>query len=156
MPEPHLTIEQRLTRIEDIEAIRSLTNKYHFCVNEKDRDSMWPLFTDDAVIVLSDGSRHDGIANLRAGLGKMLGSLKMIKQFIHSHSVEWHGDTAEGLSFLDARYARNGDPVSYMVAGKLTYSYRKQADTWRICRYIISIYFRVPVEVGWAGNRLIY
>ncbi len=50
--ETPMTLEQRIRRLEDIEAIRRLRNRYHASVNERRFSDCRALFTADAVVEL--------------------------------------------------------------------------------------------------------
>jgi ketosteroid isomerase-like protein len=155
MPDPRQTLEQRIARLEDIEAIRTLTNVYHAGINEHDLDRICSVFSSDATVVLSHG-KSVGLPAIRAEFEKTMKRLKMVKQYIHSHTVEVTGDAAKGVSFLDARYVIKDDPTSYIVAAKLLYEYARQGQRWLTSRYEVQLSFRVPLTVGWAGDKLLY
>src|SRR3954468_16608874 len=107
-----MTLEQRIQRLEHIEDIRHLRNRYHASLNEGRYADCRALFTDDAVVELGYLARYEGIDAIDRGFGAMGGREHFfIKQFIHSHDVEIDGDTGTGQSYLEARYGRHG--VSY-------------------------------------------
>ena len=149
------TLEQRIARLEDIEAIRTLTNSYHAGISEHDLERICSVFADDATVVLSYGECV-GLPAIRSEFQATLQRLKMVKQYIHGHTVEVAGAAAKGVSFLDARYVIKGDPPSYIVAAKLLYEYVKREQRWFTSRYEVQLSFRVPLTVGWAGDKLLY
>lgn len=150
-------LEKRITRLEDIEAIRLVTNRYHAGINERDFEAIWSVFAPNATAILGNGIEQQGLPAIKANLPVSLNRLKFIKQFIHSHVVDVELDAAEatGYSFLEARYARHDDPASYMVAAKLDYRYVKSAGKWLISYYKVGFYFVVPIEVGWSVDDLV-
>ncbi|MBM3346546.1 MAG: nuclear transport factor 2 family protein [Betaproteobacteria bacterium] len=156
MSDSAMTIEQRIARLEDIEAIRTLTNSYHTGINEHDLARICSPFAEDAVVVLSNGIRMEGLAAIRAGYEETMKGLKMVKQYIHSHTVEVVAESGTGASYLDARYVVKGDPTSYIVAAKLLYEYAKRKGRWQVTRYEVRMSFRVPLTVGWAGDKLMF
>lgn len=150
------SLEERLQRLEDLEAIRTLTNAYHAGINAHDLEAICAGFADDGVVVLANGVPVQGRAAIRASYAAAMGKIKMVKQYVHAHTVDISGATAKGRSDLDARYVAVGDPSSYLVAAKLLYEYVKRDGRWWTSRYEVKLDFRVPLQVGWAGEKLIW
>jgi ketosteroid isomerase-like protein len=148
-----MTLEDRIQRLEDIEAIRRLRNRYHACLNEGRYDQCRSLFTDDAVVELGYLARYEGIEAIDRGF-RAMGERErfFIKQFIHSHDVEVAGDTATGTSYLEARYGRYG--VSYVVAGRYDDVYARVSAGWKFRSMIAELFYTVPNAVGWTGDEL--
>jgi len=56
-----MTLEERITRLEDIEAIRCLQARYQRCLDTRDFDGVSDCFTDDVVSSYGNGSMsYDG------------------------------------------------------------------------------------------------
>lgn len=51
-----MTLEERITRLEDIEAIRNLQARYQRCLDTRDFDTMKECFADDVVSSYGNGS----------------------------------------------------------------------------------------------------
>jgi hypothetical protein len=150
-----MTLEQRIQRLEHIEAIRRLRNRYHASLNEGHYGECRALFTDDAVVQLGYLARYEGIDAIDQGFLAMGERDRFfIKQFIHSHDVELDGDTGTGRSYLEARYARYG--VSYVVAGRYDDVYVMVDGAWKFRSMIAELFYTVPNGVGWAGDELHY
>lgn len=59
--EETMTLEERITRLEDIEAIRQLQAKYQRCLDTRDFDGIAECFTDDAQSAYGNGTMsYDG------------------------------------------------------------------------------------------------
>lgn len=160
MTEPELDdLRRRVRRLEDIEAIRTLRNQYHSCINDGRYGDIAALFTPDAVVELGYLARYEGIAAIDKGFRGMGERERFfIKQYIHSHLVEVNGDRGTGKSYLEARYGRHG--VSYLVSGRYDDVYVRQgggADAkWLFQAMIAEFYYTVPAGVGWTGDELHY
>lgn len=150
------SIEERLQRLEDLEAIRSLTNAYHAGVNAHDLEAICAGFAEDAELVLANGVPVRGRAAIRESYIGAMGKIKMVKQYVHAHTIEIDGAMAKGHADLDARYVAVNDPNSYLVSAKLLYEYVKRDGRWWTSRYEVKLDFRVPLQVGWAGKTLIW
>lgn len=146
---------RRVRRLEDIEALRTLRNAYHSCINDGRYADIAALFTRDAVVELGYLARYDGIDAIDRGFRGMGERERFfIKQFIHSHSVEVDGDHGTGISYLEARYGRYG--VSYLVSGRYDDVYVRQNGKWLFQEMRVDLYYTVPAGVGWTGDELHY
>ena len=150
------SLEERLQRLEDLEVLRALTNAYHAGINAHDLEAICAGFADDGVVVLANGVPVQGRAAIRASYANAMGKIKMVKQYVHAHTIDITGATARGHSDLDARYVAVGDPNSYLVSAKLLYEYVKRDGRWWTSRYEVKLDFRVPLQVGWAAEKLIW
>ncbi len=150
-----MTLEQRIQRLEDIEDIRRLRNRYHASLNENRYEQCRSLFTDDAVVELGYLARYEGIEAIDRGFRAMGERDRFfIKQFIHSHDVEVDGDAGTGTSYLEARYGRFG--VSYVVAGRYDDVYVRENGVWKFKAMIAELFYTVPNAVGWTGDEMHY
>ncbi|MSP30018.1 MAG: nuclear transport factor 2 family protein [Acetobacteraceae bacterium] len=148
-------LQRRVRRLEDIEAIRTLRNQYHSCVNDVRYAEIAALFTEDAVVELGYLARYDGNAAIDRGFRGMGERERFfIKQYIHSHLVELDDDRATGKSYLEARYGRFG--VSYLVAGRYDDVYVRRDGKWLFQAMMAELYYTVPAGVGWTGDELHY
>ena len=150
-----MTLEERIKRLEDIEDIRRLRNRYHASLNESRYEQCRALFTDDAVVELGYLARYEGIDAIDRGFRAMGERDRFfIKQFVHSHDVEVDGDTGTGTSYLEARYGRSG--VSYVVAGRYDDMYARVSGVWKFKAMIAELFYTVPNAVGWTGDEMHY
>lgn len=146
------SLEARVARLEDIEALRDLRMQYHRCVNENEFPAAAVYFTEDGYAsfgVMAEAKGREGIADL---FDKLQNNVTFIRQFITNHIVEIDGDGATGVSYLDARYAQEG--VSIIAAVRYDDTYRRTADGWKFTSMIARIDLAVPLEQGWStGER---
>ena len=144
----------KVQRLEDIEAIRTLKNTYHLCINDRLFSRISGLFTDDALVdfgyMNNTVDPWKGAAQIHEGFRFVETNLSEIKQFIHSHTIDVHGDAASGWSFLEARYGLADK--SFNVAGKYEEDYRRVNGKWLFSRMTIQFYFTTPHELGWVVN----
>ncbi len=148
-------LRRRVLRLEDMEAIRTLRNQYHSCINDGRYDEIAALFTEDAVVELGYLARYEGLAAIDRGFRGMGERERFfIKQYIHSHLVEVDGDCGTGKSYLEARYGRFG--VSYLVSGRYDDAYVRHDGKWLFQAMIAEFYYTVPAGVGWTGDELHY
>lgn len=148
-------LEARLRRLENIEALRSLRNAYHACINDGRYDEIADLFVDDGRVVLGYLATYEGRASIDRGFRGMGERERFfIKQFIHSHEVRVEGDSGTGVSYLEARYGRYG--VSWLVSGRYDDAYVRKGGRWLFKSMIAELYYTVPMGVGWMGDERHY
>jgi len=148
-------LERRLSLLEDKDALRSLRDAYHACINDGRYAEIADLCTDDAVVRLGYLARYQGRAQIDAGFRGMGARERFfIKQYIHSHQVTVSGNTGTGVSYLEARYGRFG--VSYLVSGCYRDKYIRTANGWRFQEMDIDFYYTVPAGAGWTGDEMHY
>jgi len=78
-----MTLEERITRLEDIEAIRALQSRYQRCLDTRDFDGLSECFADDAVSSYGNGSmsyrgRKDIMSFLRDAMTLKMPSAHLI------------------------------------------------------------------------------
>ncbi len=142
-----MTLEDRIRRLEDIEEIRRLRNMYHYFTNERMPGRFSEIYTDDAVLKFDEHMTIEGVDAIVEVMANVP-ERTLIKQFIHSHQVDVHGNDASGFAYLDARYGQDGQ--SLIVAARYDEEYRRTSEGWRISRTDIDVIFSVPVQLGWA------
>lgn len=148
-------LEARIKRLEDIEALRSLRNRYHSCINDGRYGEIADLFTEDGVVVLGYLAQYRGREAIDTGFRGMGERERFfIKQFIHSHEVAVDGDRGTGVSYLEARYGRYG--VSWLVSGRYDDIYARVDGQWRFHSMIAELYYTVPAGVGWMSDERHY
>ena len=145
----------RIQRLEDIEDIRKLRARYHFCLNEGHFAGVRELFTPDGLVELGYLARYEGIEAIDRGFRAMGDRDRFfIKQFSHGHDVDVDGDHGTGTSYLEARYGRFG--VSYVVAGRYDDVYARVDGRWKFKSMIAELFYTVPNGVGWTGDEMHY
>jgi hypothetical protein len=147
-----IDIEARLRRLEDIEEIRGLRMRYHYCINEGRSEDTAAIFTDDAYVEYEGVAVAKGRSEFSRVIPSLSQRLTFIKQFISNHMVEINGDEATGVAYLDARYAHDGKSI--MATARFSEKYHRTTDGWRISEMICRTYFNVPIDQGWGSGGL--
>lgn len=131
-----MTIEERITRLEDIEAIRQLQAKYQRCVDMRNWEELADCFTTDAVSEYDSGqlSYHgrDAIINfLKNALTKSISCSHMI----HGGEIELtDAEHATGIWYLEDYLLHKWFFVKMHGAAIYHISYRKTNNKWHISR----------------------
>jgi len=140
------TLEERMQRIEDRDAIRELTSRYCHAVTDGDVEVVVALFCEDGAMVMGD-TVHRGAEALRQSYREALADL-MPNPMIHNHVIELAGDTAMGRCSVELRFVENGEAC--VAAGHYEDQYRRVGGSWKFARRDFTVYHWVPLAKGWA------
>lgn len=130
-------IQQRIQRLEDLEAIRALKARYLWCCDRKDPQGMRACFADGPVQIdygaVGSFDRADALVKVFTDIA------------CHPHMVELHHGMNPQIEILDASRARGTWSLHYFLvntetqgltqlAGYYDDEYRKDAGAWKISR----------------------
>jgi hypothetical protein len=129
------TLEQRVQRLEDIEAIRQLKARYLFCCDRKDPQGARACFVDGAMLIdygpIGTFDNADAMIKLFAEIG------------CQDHMVEMHHGVNAQIEILDPLRAKGTWSLHYFLidtrsrsltqlGGYYEDEYRKMSGTWKI------------------------
>jgi len=142
-------LEARVTLLQDVEAIRSLRQRYHEYVNEGRHGEISELFAEQGVVDFGELGRRVGRKAIHRFFAEELinDDLSFIKQFNHNHAVEVSGDRATGSSYLEAKNVLAGEATR--VAARYDDTYLRSDAGWRIQEMKLTLYFVTPFSHGW-------
>lgn len=143
-------LEAQVRELRDRVAIQDLRFRYHIAVNDKKLDSIASLFSEDAEVDFGVIGSARGRAAIDTLYREVVGTSPFVKQFIHNHVITLTGDSASGLSYLEAKTVTNGE--SYLVAARFDDEYVREDEGWKFRVLKLSIYFAVPLRAGWADE----
>ncbi|MFF5992691.1 nuclear transport factor 2 family protein [Prauserella flavalba] len=143
-----LTLEQRLTRIEDRTEITDLAVLYGYVMDERDIPGIRRIFCEDATLRSADGvfaaSGIDEIVRVYQG---RFAALRATNHFTHGHVIRFDdGDpgSAHGLLASHAEVVRDGKPM--VVALRYRDRYRRTPEGWRFADRLMSYMYYVDVR----------
>lgn len=144
-------LEQRIARLEALEAIRDLDARYCRALDDGDWDTLISLFTDDGEFV--GLSRARGPAALRtffAGLADA--GLTAFWHHVTNLEITLDGpDAARARSFLWQPCVQDGVP--HIAAGRYIDTLRRVDGTWRYTTKQVAFDYFVPLTDGWDHGR---
>jgi ketosteroid isomerase-like protein len=151
-------LEAKLQEMTDREAIRDLRYRYHEYINEGKFRDIASLFTDDSELDFAHLGKAKGRAEIQkffAGIGGDGAAadpnrprITWVKQFIHNHVIQLHGDHGHGFSYLEAKPIYGGE--AFLVAARYDDDYAKRDGEWKFSKMGLVPYFMVPLKEGWA------
>ena len=148
-PHPEPSLLDRITRLEDLEAIRKLDAQYCRHLDDGNWDALMELFTDDGEF---DGLSHPrGKEEMRtffAGLAD--GGLTSFWHYNTNLEIDLEGDRATVRSFLWQRCVTDGAPA--IAAGRYNDQVVKIDGRWLYKVKQVRFHFFGPLEAGWDEN----
>jgi uncharacterized protein (TIGR02246 family) len=144
------TIEDRIQRLEDTEAIRALDAEYCRCLDAADWGGLAGLFTPDGEFVGLDRARgHDELVAFFSGLAA--GGLTAFWHYVTNLEINLDGDAATVRSALWQPCVQDGVP--HVAAGRYDDALLRQDGRWRYTRKQVSFDYFAPLAEGWDAGR---
>ncbi|MGZ1489852.1 nuclear transport factor 2 family protein [Brevibacterium sediminis] len=150
MLETTLTLEERITRLEDIHEIGQLRARYCQALDDGRWEDLADTFTEDGAFV--------GLSTAR-GRAEMLEFFPQLNSstvtswwhFSSNESVELDGDSATGTTWLLQPCVVDGE--SQIAAGRYEDTMVRAAHGWRFQERRVSFFFWSSLESGWDAAR---
>ena len=146
-------LEERITVLEDIEAIKRLKAHYcDVCDTGYDPDRITALFTEEGTW---EGGEF-GTATGHAALRKMFEGLHKAVSFAQHNAlnpvIEVTGDRAKGAWYLFCPYTSRANNRAGWIAGRYDDDYVKVNGEWKYQHLRAIIRMHARYEEGWAGK----
>jgi ketosteroid isomerase-like protein len=149
-------LEERLRRLEDIEAIRALKMRYcDLCDRGYDADSLMPLFTEDAVWDGGMFGRYEGARRIRRFFEATGAIVRFARHYVTNSVIDVDGDRASGRWYLLQAATMPGRDGERAVWGAARYDerYLRAAEGWKFESIVLEWDFWTPHDEGWAKLR---
>lgn len=150
------TLEERVQRLEDIEAIRRLKIRYaQLCDANYDPDGLAALFTEDAVFeggALGNYNGREAIRQFMAGVSKQL---TFAVHFMIGHMIDVapSGTEATGSWYLLDAVTANGR--ADWIAVTYDDRYRKVDGQWLFSHVKVNFAFWTHFDTGWVKDPMV-
>lgn len=146
---PAATAEQRLRRLEDVDAINQLRARYCHLLDERAWDEFVDLFTPDGSFRgLAEANGHD---ELKTFFGKTVPRLgEGFWHFCTNGTIDVDGDRATGRISMEYLSVKQG--VSYVSAGHYDDVLVRVGDQWKFKSRDLTFYYFAPLTEGFVGR----
>ena len=135
------SMEERLRRLEDREAIRELAANYCRAIDDRDLDGFVSLYTDGCVHRQHDGSLLlEGKAALREHYAARFLQYGFTLHTPHAHVIAFDGpDAAHGWVTGHAEMGLDGE--GWLAAFRYADVYRREGGAWKFAKRELSTYY---------------
>lgn len=129
-----LTLEERITRLEDIEAVRYLQAKYQRCLDTRDFDGLDECFAEDVVSAYGNGTMaYNGKEEVMGFLKKMMTEHIPSTHLIHGGEIDIIDSThAKAKWYLEDYLLHRIWKLKLHGAAIYDVEYTKVDDHWKI------------------------
>lgn len=126
-------LADRIQRLEDIQAIRSLKAKYcAVCDEGHDPNAIAQIFTADGVWESPTVGRFEGIDEIRLDFERAGKRISRSQHTIANEIIEVNGDRATGTWYIVALFERPAEPGTTWTLGRYHDEFVRVNDQWRI------------------------
>jgi SnoaL-like domain len=154
------TLEARIRRLEDIEAIKQLKARYCFLcdaglADERNRDELISHFSRDARVDfgLGPASVFQGREGLEIFFGRVVpGAVSFCMHMVHNAIIEVDGDRATGQWYYEAPTTDSASGRAQWMAGTYLEEYVRESGEWKFASIETRWKFISPYDEGWAKN----
>ena len=159
------SLEARVRRLEDVEAIRYLKARYcDYCDNGYDPDGIAALYTEDGIW---DGGRtfgrREGREAIRRHFQGASGRISIARHqvmnpmidLIPSPDGEPEEATGQWLLFQPCTDAGASGSGAMWLAATYHDRYRRVDGVWLFAETVIDVAFYTPFEQGWAAQQFL-
>ncbi len=135
------SLTDRIQRLEDIEAIRSLKARYWHRCDMKDVEGVRECFADGPISIRYDGT---GSHAHRDSLYDLFAAISLHENIVELHhggppQIDIDGDSATGIWSLSYHLMDTNKGTIHVVGGYYSDEYRREASGWRIVKTDFSV-----------------
>ena len=153
-----MDLEQRLIRVESIEAIRTLKARYcDLCDEGYDADALCALFTEDAVW---DGGKlgvYEGIEKIHEFFVDMPNVMSFAIHNVTNSAVELSqdGQSAVARWYLIQMATQKEQNLAVWLTGRYVDELVLENDIWKFKHVSLTARFYSPYDQGWAERNFV-
>jgi SnoaL-like domain len=144
-------LEKRITRLEDIEAIKQLKALYcDICDDNHNPDRIVKIFAEDGIWEGGDFGKaqgHDAIRKLFEGFAKRI---SFSQHNVFNPRIEVDGDRARGIWYFLGPFTFREDNGARWIAARYDDDYVKVNGVWLYQHLRATVRMVAPYEKGWA------
>ena len=147
-------LNARMTRIEDIEAIKQLKALYcEICDDDHNPDRITTIFTEDGIWEGRGIGTAEGHAEIRALFERFQQMMSFSQHMTMNPRITVEGDTAKGTWYFFGPFTFRENNQAKWQATRYHEEYAKVDGTWKIKHLKIKgPGMSADYETGWAGK----
>jgi ketosteroid isomerase-like protein len=145
-------LEDRLTRLEDIEAIRQLKARYcEICDDNHDPELIVSVFAEDAIWEARGIGHAEGHEAIRTLFRKFQQSISFSQHMTMNPRIEVNGERATGVWYFFGPFTMRKGNRAVWQAARYHEEYVKQAGDWKISHLkVAGPAVSADYQTGWA------
>jgi len=148
------SLEARVRRLEEIEAIKRLKYKYCYAVDAYNVDEILETFDDNAEADYGPLGQYKGKQEIRRFFAEIIPkTLPFFVHMVHNGSIDVQGDEATGVWYFDVPAIHAGLDKAVWIAGRYDERYRKIDGKWKFTVMKCTFFYVSPYDKGWKEDR---
>ena len=146
-------LERRITRVEDIEAIKQLKARYcSICDDDHNPDRITGIFTEDGVWQGGGMGKAEGHAEIRELFEGFQSSISYSQHMVMNPIIEVDGATAHAVWYFFGSFTFRENNEARWLAARYHDDYAKVDGEWKIRRLRVrGPGMNALYEKGWAA-----
>jgi hypothetical protein len=158
MAASEITLEQRIQRLEDVDAVQRLMATYGECVdNSYDLDGMRQILADDLVWTSNAFGEYQGLEAYLEGQRQISTGVEWAFHQMVPLRVDVDGDRATGTFYLLMLATFLGDGVDTRVpiilSARYDNEFSREAAGWKCSRMGVNFHQVSPLTEGWVAKQ---
>ncbi|MGH9885738.1 MAG: nuclear transport factor 2 family protein [bacterium] len=150
------TLDQRIRRLEDIEALKVLKSRYaEYCDDGYDPERLAPLFTRDAIWDGGVLGRAEGRDAIRAFFAVASKVMPFAIHHVTNAAIDVEGDRGTGHWNLWQPCVHATGDQALWIAARYHDEYRREDGAWRFSKVSVRVNMLSPYELGWSRARMV-
>ena len=146
-------LEARITRLEDLEAIKQLKARYcEICDHDHDPDRIVGIFTEDGIWEGKGIGTAEGREEIRALFSRFQKAIKFSQHMTMNPIIQVDGESATGTWYFFGPFTMEEGNQALWQACRYHEEYRKVDGQWLIQRLVVKgPRMAADYEKGWAN-----
>lgn len=146
-----MSLEDRIARLEDREAIRELRARYCYRIDARAYDDFADLFTDDAQLDFGPVGTFEGRDEVREFAADVVGAEHpFLAHMVHNPIIHVDGDEATGRWYFEVPCTFSDGNAGW-IQGTYHDEYRREDGEWLIAAIAADFNYFADYEEGWAA-----
>lgn len=146
-------LRQRLTVLEDVEAIKRLKAEYcDICDDDHNQDRIVRIFAEDGIWESKGVGRAQGHAELRELFRSFYEKISFSQHNVFNPRIEVSGNQAHGVWYFLGPFTFRKSNQAVWLAARYEEDYVKLADGWKFKHLRAIGRLSAPYETGWAAK----
>jgi|SRR5882724_7309348 len=148
-------MERRLTRLEDIEAIKQLKARYcEICDDDHNPERITSVFAEDGIWESKDFGTGKGHGEIRELFRKFQQLIEFSQHNVMNPIIEIRGDTATGEWYFFGPFTFRAGPEARWLSLQYEDDYVKIDGQWKYKHLRVNLRLSAPYDEGWAEQRI--
>jgi SnoaL-like domain len=149
-------IDRRLTRLEDIEAIKQLKARYcEICDDDHNPERITSVFAADGVWESAEFGTGRGHAEIRKLFRGFQELIEFSQHNVMNPIIEVHGDKATGEWYFMGPFKFRANQQARWLALQYKDEYVKLNGQWKYKHLRVNLRLSVPYDEGWAKQLIV-